>query len=286
MIKANFHTHTILCDGKNTPREMAEQALALGFTTLGYSGHMDNDIHMDYPEYDRQIRGLQQEYAGRLDILRGVELDTLFDPEGISRRENRSPEEADKLKITDPEYIIGSTHFLDVPTEVPMSVDNTPEMMEQLCTEFFGGDYYKLAKHYYDVEARVYERTKCTFVGHFDLVSKFNDQAHMFDESDPRYRRAALNTMEYLVSLGLPFEINCGAMNRGMKKEAYPNPDLLRSLKEMGGQILINADAHNKELLNGGFDKAEITAKECGFDHVLYLKHDATGKVVWEEFGI
>jgi predicted metal-binding protein len=31
MIKSNFHTHTTFCDGKNTPREMVERALELGF---------------------------------------------------------------------------------------------------------------------------------------------------------------------------------------------------------------------------------------------------------------
>ena len=37
MIKSNYHTHTLFCDGVNTPREMAEQALALGFEALlGY----------------------------------------------------------------------------------------------------------------------------------------------------------------------------------------------------------------------------------------------------------
>ena len=28
MIRSDFHTHTVLCDGKNTPREMAEAACA------------------------------------------------------------------------------------------------------------------------------------------------------------------------------------------------------------------------------------------------------------------
>jgi histidinol-phosphatase (PHP family) len=80
----------------------------------------------------------------------GVELDNMYDP--------RCADEA--------EYIIGSTHFLDVDSEIPMSVDNTPEMMEQLCREFYGGDYYRLSRAYYELEAKGYDRLKCTFVGH------------------------------------------------------------------------------------------------------------------------
>ena len=75
-IRGNFHTHTTFCDGKNTAEEMAEQAAALGFTHLGYSGHMDPDIRMDLAAYDAEIRRLQEKYrAGSehpgMDILRG-----------------------------------------------------------------------------------------------------------------------------------------------------------------------------------------------------------------------
>ena len=35
----NLHTHSTFCDGKNTPREMIEAAIALGFNSLGFSGH-------------------------------------------------------------------------------------------------------------------------------------------------------------------------------------------------------------------------------------------------------
>jgi histidinol-phosphatase (PHP family) len=47
----------------------------------------------------------------------------------------------------------------------------------------------------------------------------------------------------------------------------------------MGGEILINSDAHQKELLNGGFDIAARTAVECGFTHTLFLEHGESGKV-------
>jgi histidinol-phosphatase (PHP family) len=267
MIRSNFHTHTLFCDGKNTAEEMVQQALANGFEQLGFSGHMDPDIHMDIQAYYREIRRLQKEYAGRLDILMGVELDNMYDP--------RCADEA--------EYIIGSTHFLDVDSEIPMSVDNTPEMMEQLCREFYGGDYYRLSRAYYELEAKVYDRLKCTFVGHFDLVTRFNDSMHFLDESDPRYYRPALEAMEYLVSEGLPFEINCGAYNRGRKEEMYPNRFLLKALRDMGGRILISSDAHQKELLSGGFDEAVRRAAACGFTHYLILKHDPAGRVVLEE---
>lgn len=285
MLRANFHTHTTLCDGHNTPEEVAEYAFERGFTHLGFSGHMDPDIHMDMDEYVRRIKVLQEKYGGRMDILMGIELDTLYDP-GYAEMA---------------EYVIGSTHFPDVECnrgythllagtgrktvsgDHPASVDMSPESMRFLADTYFDGDFYRLAKNYYETEAAVYDRLHCTFIGHFDLVVRFNDEMHFLDEEDPRYTGPALEAMEYLVSEGMPFEINCGAVNRGRKKDFYPNTYLLRQLREMGGEILISADAHDKKLLDGAFDKAVKQAVACGFTHTNILEHGKDGKLIWRQ---
>lgn len=269
MLRGNFHTHTTFCDGKNTAQEMAEQAAALGFTHLGFSGHMDPDIRMDLAAYDDEIRRLQSRYRGKLDILRGVELDLLYRP--------RTGQEEELL--ADMEYLIGSVHFLEADGKAAFAVDDTSERLDMGCREYFGGDYYRMAKAYYDQEAQIFDRLHCTFVGHFDLITRFNDGRHDLDECDRRYYMPALEAMEYLVSKEVPFEINCGAVNRGRKAELYPNRFLLRNLREMGGEILISSDAHRKELLNGGFDTAVRTAIECGFTHTLFLEHAGDGSV-------
>ena len=263
MLKANYHTHTLFCDGRDSAEDMVRQAIALGFSHLGFSGHMDPDIHMDFEAYHNEIFRLKEKYAKQIQILCGVELDILYDPSWGEKAE----------------YIIGSTHFLDVPSESPISVDNSEDMMEKLCREYFSGDYYKLAKAYYELEAQVYDRLHCDFVGHFDLVTRFNDSMHFLDEEDRRYRMPALTAMEYLVSQGVPFEVNCGAFNRNRKKELYPNRDLLKCLREFGGEIFINSDAHQKELLGGAFDVAVQTAIECGFTHVNILSQDDSHQV-------
>ena len=69
---ANFHTHTTFCDGKNTAEEMVRQAISLGFSQLGFSGHMDPDIHMDIQAYFNEIRRLADIYSDKIEILCGV----------------------------------------------------------------------------------------------------------------------------------------------------------------------------------------------------------------------
>ncbi len=264
-LPGNFHTHTRFCDGADTAEDMVQQAIRLGFRHLGFSGHMDPDIHMDRPAYLREIRRLQAAYADKIEILCGIELDNIYDP-----REGEGAE-----------YLIGSTHFLDVPPLDGewMSVDSTEANLRKLAETYFGGDYYKLSAAYYDFEAKVYDRLHCTFAGHFDLVTRFNDSLHFLDEENPAYYRPAMDAMEYLVSEGVPLEINCGAVNRGRKKQFYPNSRLLKALHDFGGEIIINTDAHQKEKLAAGMREAAQQAAAAGFTHTCILTKEGSGKV-------
>ena len=117
MLRANYHTHTTFCDGDNTAQEMVNRALELGFLHLGFSGHMDEEINMDWPAYVAEVSRLRTAYADRLDILCGVELDTLYDPAccpGV-------------------EYVIGSTHYVDVDVPFSRAIDSSAELSQRLC---------------------------------------------------------------------------------------------------------------------------------------------------------
>ena len=270
MIRANFHTHTTLCDGKNTPAEMAEAAFAAGFEALGFSGHMDPTYHMDFPVYLRTIAGLREQWKGRMDILCGAELDQRWDAASVAGAE----------------YVIGSTHFLSAPGGLTDAVDWGVENSDILCRDGFGGDWYRMCAAYYAEEARVWERTKCQIIGRFDLIARFNHEAPRFDEEDPRYLGPAKEAMAALVAKCPVVEINCGAFNRGRRRDFYPARPLLRYLREIGGEICLGSDAHQAHLLCAGFPEAEEAARACGFDHALVLRHDSSGQVRWEERGL
>ncbi len=283
MLKANYHTHTVFCDGSDTAEAIVRYASRHGFTHLGFSGHMDPDIRMDYPAYLKEIRRLQENRKKEEpDILSGVELDILYDR--YLKPDEGFPDAA--FIRANAEYVIGSTHFLDVETDEPVSIDSEPENIPLICSRYFSGDYYKMCRAYFDLESRVFDTLRCTFVGHFDLITRFNDDLHFVDETDPRYLRPALEAMEYLAKEGVPFEINCGAVNRGRKKELYPHPLLLRALKDFGGEIVLSSDAHQKELLSGAFDQAAACAVSCGFTHTNILEHDKSGNVSWRQVAL
>ena len=77
ILTSSTHNHCTLCDGKNTPREMAEAAVAAGFIDFGFSSHSRAPFDPEYSirdeaEYVHALRALQQEYAVRLRSFVGL----------------------------------------------------------------------------------------------------------------------------------------------------------------------------------------------------------------------
>lgn len=252
MIKANFHTHSTFCDGASTPEEMVKKAIELGFSALGFSGHVDIDPVMNIINYIHEIRCLQERYKNQIEILCGGEIDTFYpDPYGH-----------------DFDYKIGSNHYLDVGENKPISIDCSKEDYLWLLDSYFDKDIYKLCRAYYEREARVYDWTHCDIIAHFDLVTKYNNCLNIIDEENPKYLRPAMEALDYLLSENVIFEINTRMIDYG---KIYPHKKMLQRIRELKGEIIISSDAHNIQELNKGFEKAVELAKSIGFDHVNYL---------------
>ena len=160
MLHTDFHTHTTFCDGKSTPREMVEAAYRMGMTDLGVSGHADFSMFepgfgMDdekLRQYTEELQELREEYRGKMNLYIGIELDGLG-------------------PVQKAEYAIGSTHALIKDGEY-VCVDDTEEKLVKAVETLWHGDWYAFAREYFEAEAQIYDRTKCDFIGHFDLLTK------------------------------------------------------------------------------------------------------------------
>ena len=270
--KVNLHTHTTYCDGKESVESMIQAAIAKDFVRLGFSGHVfndfrpeDQDIWCMSPErtqkYIAEVRAMAEKYKDKIDILCGIEQDfcSTVSTEGY-------------------DYVIGSVHYTEK-DGMYYCVDESPEVLEKAIREGFGGDVYALTKRFFEMEAEVVQKTNATFIGHFDLVTKFNEGNRFFDPMDKRYRHAALEAMDALIETGRPFEINTGGMYRGFRTEAYPSIQLLKDLKERGGSILLSSDSHDGNSIGFRFAEAAQAAKEIGFKTVKVLSLDG-----WSDF--
>lgn len=236
---------------------MVEAAYRLGFTDFGISGHADFSMYEPgvgmndevLSEYKKEIELLKEEYAGRMNLSVGIELDVLG-------------------PVQKAEYAIGSVHCVEKNGEV-VGVDNTEEILADGVKRLWDGDWYAFVRDYFELESRVYDITRCDWVGHFDLLTKFNENRdgsfRYFDPASDAFLEPALAAMKKLNRQGLPFEINTGAISRGYRSVPYPSEILLKELRAMGGRILISSDSHSVKTIGYGFEEAVRLAKKCGF---------------------
>ncbi len=267
MKKFNLHTHTTFCDGKNTAEEMVISAIESGFDLIGFSGHsytpFDESYCMsldDTVKYQNEISRLAEKYKSQIDILCGIEQDYY----------SNQP-------TTQYDYVIGSVHaFYKEEFDRYFYVDYDAESMLKDIEEFYGGDSLAFAEDYFERVSHVYEQTKCNIIGHFDLLTKFNEKFPMFDESHPRYVSAVDKALARLLPTGAIFEINTGAMSKGYRTVPYPSEDILRKIRLGGGKIIISSDSHACGTLDFAFNDAISLAKSCGFESLMSI--DSTGR--------
>ncbi|HWQ58155.1 MAG TPA: histidinol-phosphatase [Clostridia bacterium] len=262
-IRANLHTHTTYCDGKNTPLEMVEAAVEKGFHTLGFSGHAYTpfDLSCCMSEegtiaYRAEIARLRERYVGRIEIFLGIE------------NEGALPQPVDGY-----EFVIGSLHCLFCDGRY-WTLDDTPQKLRRCLDECFGGDFLALAKAYYGALSAYALREKPDIVGHFDLVAKFNESGAFFNPDDPAYRVAALEAVEAIAEAGCIVEINTGAMARGHTAQPYPAPFLIGRLIEMRAPLIVSSDAHDAKSVDAFFPEAEALLSSLGCREVMELRRN------------
>ena len=253
MISCDYHVHTAFCDGKNSPEEMVRAALALGMTRLGFSAH--SDVPYDAggclnaestPAYRNEIMRLRELYRGQIQIFLGVEQDY----------ESGIPSE-------DWDYVIGSVHCLRFGAQfVPL--DHKARILTDAADRYFGGDMLSLCEAYYDKLGHIVEHTHCDLIGHFDLITKFQEQTPLFDETHPRYVAAWKRAADRLLQHGVPFELNTGAISRGYRSAPYPASEILRYLGERGAVFVLSSDSHRAQTLCWDFDTQEARLHEMG----------------------
>lgn len=260
---SNLHTHTSYSDGANTPEEMICAALEAGCVALGFSDHSFTPFDPDYcmarereEEYQSEIRRLAAKYQSQIAVFCGIEQDLY----------SSSPREGY-------DFIIGSVHYV-LKNEEYIPIDNTPEILINAVNKHYNGDFYALAEDYYAAVSQIIDKTHCNIIGHFDLITKFNEGNTLFDETNPRYLAAAKKAIHKCASGKTLFEINTGAISRGYRKTPYPSFPLLREILKADANVLFSSDCHSAKTILTGFDFAVKQAQLAGFQQMYALTSD------------
>jgi len=250
---ANLHTHTLFSDGKHTMRENIESALNKQMLSLGFSDHSftacDPSYCMQpgqYGQYHAQLEALKQEYAHRIPIYTGMELDYFSEVDTAAY-----------------DYIIASVHYIIRGGEC-YPIDHSARQQKMCIRDAFGGNVWDMAACYFDILTEHVTRVRPTVVGHFDVITKFS----LMPEATDRYRRIAADALKQILAVCPYLEVNTGAIARGLKKLPYPSDYLLETARQCGARIVLGSDSHHKDNLTFAFDETVQLLQQLGFDSV------------------
>ena len=258
MYPQNLHTHGILVDGNDHYEDIVKKAIDIGFKSIGFSEHVYTAyctlLEMSrntIPTYKKIVEGLKEKYKGIIDVFVGIEFDAYSD----------EPQEGY-------DYIIGSLHYLKYNGEY-LDFDRKGEHVDEIIKQHFNGNGLEFAKRYYKELCDLPNYGKFDIVGHFDIITKTNEALKHFDTTDPEYKKSAIEAVHALAEKIDVFELNTGAIARGYRSTAYPEPFILKEILKLNKQVIISSDCHNKDFLNYGFDDAEKLLKTIGFKNTV-----------------
>lgn len=253
-ISCDFHTHTGFSDDCDvTMEDMLEGALARGIKTLAITDHYDPGYPdpefpfiIDFDGYLKALPEAQKKYAGKMEILAGLEVGIMHGKfEEISKQVNSYPYD----------IIIGSFHCHrgdDLYTYDFTDVDG-PAMLE----DFYTYMYECLSKFDdYDI------------VGHFSILDRYIGKLYDYKP----FEDVIDEVLKLVVNKGKGLEINTSSFKYGTGTW-LPRESILRRYKELGGEILtFGSDAHDPKYYQYHFNDAIALAKELGFKYYCQFR--------------
>lgn len=254
MILTDCHLHSAFStDGTSAMEEEILHALDTGLDVICFTEHNDYGVNpdgsfvVDTDAYLGSFLEMKEKYAGRIELLFGVEA-------GLQ------PDEATRsyflryLKSYPFDFIIGSSHVVNHKDPYyPEFYDDYPDddsayrayFTEELENAGLYGDMYDSYGHL-DYILR-YGKTK----------NKFFTYEKFADVLDP--------LLEAIISAGRCIEINTAGFRKGMGVP-NPHPDILKRYRRLGGlPPTVGSDAHNIKDIAKDFDAAEEVLRDAGY---------------------
>lgn len=259
----NYHTHSTFCDGNDTPEEVVLSAINMGFDAIGFSGHGYTAFDLTYcmkdtEGYIKEINNLKEKYKNKIQIYLGIEEDAFY-----------------PLNHNDYDYTIGSSHYFNIDgTYYP--IDSNYDCFKK-CLQIFDNDIENLANSYYTNFCMYLKKHKPDIIGHFDLITKFDEMDDSLFLENKNYLDIAQKFVTEALKNNIIFEVNTGAISRGYRTNPYPHIDLLHTIKKENGKVILSADSHAKDTICSYFEDAKKMLKDVGFEYV-YVLYDGTFK--------
>ncbi len=277
-MKANYHTHTVFSDGKNTAEEIAQAAIEHGFGYLGFSDH--SPVHfeavwnMQYDEMDeyvKTIKEVKEKFEGKIEIFLGMEID-FFD--GLNTIEY--------FKRFGLDYTIGSVHFLGkLKNGHYFNIDKSNHNFIKGLEEIYDNNVRRLAEDYYAEIVKMVKNDPPDIIAHLNLIEKFNKNNRYIVPEDKWYRDLVCPTLDVIAQSNCILEINARSLYRDLLDDFAPSYWMIQYAKGKNIPVTISGDVHKTSEFGLYWNKAVNVLKAAGYSEIVILTNQG-----WKEIGL
>lgn len=269
MAYTNYHSHCYYCDGKEAPEVYLQQAIQLGMPAYGISSHAPLPYELPWPmkEADREgyvqeIQQLKEQYAGQIEVYRGLEVDFIPGVAGPNRVK----------EYFSLDYTVGSVHFVNFfANGHPWEIDGRHQVFLRGLKEIFANNIEAAIQRYYALIRQMVREDPPDIVGHLDKIKIQSEDGQLFDEQAEWYQTEVIKTLDAIAEAGLIVEVNTRGMVKQLTNEPYPSYWILEQMCERGIPIMLNSDSHHPREIAGHFTEVAERLREIGYGQMRIL---------------
>lgn len=247
----DYHIHTTLSDGIDTHDDCLRMAAQYNMREIGFSDH----ICLNFPSWAVRadefslmrdtILKLKNNKELPFKVRFGIEMDYL---EG---KEDEIKQTIDNLQ---PDYVIGSVHFID-----GWNFDTDPASYSQKNIDL-------LYKDYFDLLIKTAKSGLFDFIGHADVIKKFGyyptfKLSNLYKEAAKAFKKA-----------DIAIELNTSGLAKPCN-EFYPSEEFLKICKKENVPVTLGSDAHQATDIARNFSKANLMLKNLGYRQIAVFEN-------------
>ncbi len=246
----NLHTHSQYCDGHAPMEEFVTEAIAQGFTHLGFTPHspvsVESPVNMSreqVQQYFDEVERLRGIYGDRISLYTAMEIDYVGMGDGPA---------SDYFTRLPLDYRIGSVHFIP-------AIDGSGEMVDidgkfpgfkARMAEHFNNDIEYVVNTFFSQMMAMVDEGGFDIVGHMDKIGFNASQYCDSIDEEPWYDKLVIDLFENIMDHHLTIEINTKAWLQSNR--FFPNLKYFGMLKRFNAPVVVNSDAHYPTLINSG----------------------------------
>ena len=259
-MKTNYHTHLHFCNhAEGNTKDYATEAVKHGFEVLGISDHAPNVNMFDhyvrmkpetFKEYIEDIEAAQQEFKGKLTILKGIEVEFFY---GNDQYYKDLRSHLDYM-IHGQHYISMDKSYQNLLSGFGLSSKEQIYIYAEYLLDAMDSGYFDIMAHpdLYMCGYRNFDE-HATKVAHM-IAKKAEETNTILEYNGNGYNRRKADTPQGI-------------------KRPYPRNEFWNIVKEYNVKTILNSDCHSpKNLYNDTIKEAEEEYEKLGLNRVHYIE--------------